>query len=70
MKKGDYEPTDHEIEDLETLGRLVKHIILILNVGGQVDLQKICRMPNIQAMLMIAQPGMEGGNAVADIFIG
>ncbi|MBP7348270.1 MAG: glycoside hydrolase family 3 C-terminal domain-containing protein [Butyrivibrio sp.] len=69
-KKGDYEPTDHEIEDLETLGRLVKHIILILNVGGQVDLQKICRMPNIQAMLMIAQPGMEGGNAVADILSG
>lgn len=69
-KEGDYEPTDHEIDDLHALAGLVKHIVLILNVGGPVDLQEICRIPQVHAILMMAQAGMEGGNAVADVLCG
>jgi len=69
-EKGDYYPSDRELEDLRTLDTLAKNIILVLNVGGQIDLKDILAVSRIHAVLMIAQPGMEGGNALADILKG
>lgn len=69
-EKGDYYLTVREEEDLAILSRSVQHVIVLLNTGAQLDLAAIHAIPNIAAILDIKQPGMEGGNAVADVLSG
>ena len=42
----------------------------MINAGAQVDLSFMDEFRNIRALLVIVQPGMEGGNAFADILSG
>ena len=67
---GDYYLTEHEKEDLRTISSRCRDLIIILNVGGQIDLKDILSTPNVKAILNVVQPGMEGGNALADILTG
>lgn len=69
-KEGDYYLTEHEKEDLRMISSQCRDMIVILNVGGQVDLKDILSIPNVKAILNVVQPGMEGGNALADILTG
>lgn len=69
-KEGDYYLTEHEKEDLKMISAQCKDVIVILNVGGQIDPGEILAIPNVKAILNIVQPGMEGGNALADILTG
>ena len=69
-KAGDYYLTDHEKKDLEVIAEHCENIIVILNVGGQVDLKDILSVPQVKALLNLVQPGMEGGNALARILAG
>ena len=41
-----------------------------INAGAQVDLSFMDEFKNIKALLTIVQPGMEGGNAFADVVSG
>lgn len=69
-EKGDYYLTDREEADLAALSRCVKHVVVLLNTGAQLDLAAVHAVPNLAAILDIKQPGMEGGNAVADVLSG
>lgn len=70
MTKGDYYLTDEENAILTGICSLYRHVILIVNTGGIVDLAFLDTLRNIDAVLYISQPGMEGGNAVADVLSG
>ncbi|MBR7175286.1 MAG: glycoside hydrolase family 3 C-terminal domain-containing protein [Clostridia bacterium] len=68
-EKGDYALSDRESAELETLGAMGKPVIVLLNVGGIIDLsfqEKI----RTDAILLMSQAGSEGGNAVADVLSG
>lgn len=67
---GDYELSECEREHLKTLEALYAHVVLIVNAGGVVDLAFLEEYPHIQAVLIVSQPGMEGGHAVADVLDG
>lgn len=69
-KAGDYYLTDHEKKDLEVIADHCENIIVILNVGGQVDLKDILSVSQVKALLNLVQPGMEGGNALARVLAG
>lgn len=69
-KAGDYYLTDHEKEDLKVLAEHCDDIIVILNVGAQIDLKEILSISKVKAILHLVQPGMEGGNALADLLSG
>lgn len=69
-EKGDYYLTDHEKQDLEMIAAHCENVIVVLNVGGQVDLKEILQIPNVKALLHLVQPGMEGGNSLADVLTG
>ena len=69
-KAGDYYLTDEEKKQLADICSMYKHVIVAVNTGGLADLSFMDEYKNIEALLQIVQPGMEAGNAFADIISG
>jgi beta-glucosidase len=69
-EKGDYLLTDDEKADIKNLCDYYQNVIIVINAGGLIDLSETDVYPQIKSILMIVQPGMEGGNAFADIVSG
>ena len=68
-EKGDYYLSDVEEQELSQLSRLYPKLIVVLNVGGVMDLGFLDRLP-VAALVLMSQAGMEGGNALADVLTG
>ena len=68
--KGDYYLTDLEQRLLNKVQERFSHVVVVLNVGGMVDVSWFVDNPKIQAALMAFQGGMEGGLAEADVLCG
>ena len=47
----------------QIFANITKMLFIVINAGGQVDLSFMDEFSNIKALLVIVQPGMEGGNA-------
>lgn len=69
-EKGDYYLTEKEAKDMETLNTLYEKCVLVINTGGLIDLSFTDKYDNISAIIQLVQPGMEGGNALADVISG
>ena len=67
---GDYELSQAETRDLRMLCEFYPSVILVLNTGGSVDLSILDELPQIKAVVLVSQPGMEGGNALAHVLSG
>ncbi|WP_444644057.1 glycoside hydrolase family 3 protein [Caproiciproducens sp. R1] len=67
---GDYQISENETANITKLGSNFKNVIILLNVGGIIDTKFFTEISGLDAMVLISQPGMEGGNAVADILTG
>ena len=67
---GDYYLKEDEHQMLTDICAYYKDVIVVVNAGGQVDLSFMDEFENIKALLVIVQPGMEGGNAFADVISG
>ena len=65
--KGDVFLTDSEKRDILALNKAYKKFMLVLNVGGPVDLRGLESVGNI---LLLSQLGVETGCALADILLG
>ena len=70
LEKGDYYITDIERENLKTLAAAYTHTILIINVGGHIDMAFLDEIKGIDAVVLFIQGGEEGGNALADVLSG
>ena len=68
--EGDYFLSHQEHRLLADICGLYETVIVLVNAGGVVDLSFMDEFPQIKALLVISQPGMEGGNAVADVLSG
>ena len=68
--EGDYLLTPEEEAHIHALCATYAKVVLLLNVGGQIDLSILDREPGVKAVLLVGQPGMEGGNAVGDVLCG
>ncbi|MBQ9612897.1 MAG: glycoside hydrolase family 3 C-terminal domain-containing protein, partial [Lachnospiraceae bacterium] len=69
-KEGDYYLST---EDKEALGVLVKgfdKVVVILNIGGVMDMAELKGMDGINAVLLMTQLGNIGGLALADVLTG
>ena len=66
----DYKLSDDEYAFVKELSQLYKNVVLVVNAGGLVDLSFVDDFDNIDAIIQLVQPGMEGGNAFADIISG
>ena len=67
--KGDYYLTDVEREELENITALYDKTIVVLNVGGIIDMAFTDEL-QIAGVILMSQAGMEGGNALADVLTG
>lgn len=70
LEKGDYYLTDIERENLKILEQAYAHTILVINVGGHIDMAFMDEIPGIDAAVLFVQGGEEGGNALADVLSG
>ncbi|MGM9603632.1 MAG: glycoside hydrolase family 3 C-terminal domain-containing protein, partial [Faecousia sp.] len=68
-EKGDYYLSDVEQREMSQLARLYPKLIVVLNVGGVMDVSFLDHLP-IAALVLMSQAGMEGGNALADVLTG
>jgi beta-glucosidase len=66
---GDYELSEVEKKDLKLLSDSYKNLVVVLNVGGQVDLSFLDTI-HVSAVIDAGLPGEEGGNAFADAVSG
>ncbi len=65
--KGDVLLSDTEVRDILEIKNKYKKVMLVLNVGGPVDLTPVLDVPNI---LILSQLGVEAGNALGDVLLG
>lgn len=66
-RKGDILLTDSEVRDILALNQTYERFMLVLNVGGVVDLTPVMEVRNI---LLLSQLGAETGSVLADILLG
>lgn len=65
--KGDFLLTDTEVRDILALQKSHKRFLLVLNVGGVVDLTPLQEVKNI---LLLSQVGISIGDSFADVLLG
>lgn len=69
LKKGDYYLSEVEEQEITELSGLYPQLILVLNVGGVMDLSFMDKIP-VAGLVVLSQAGMEGGNALGDVLTG
>ena len=68
-RQGDYRLDDVERENLEFLSKAYRNLVIIINVGGVIDVSFLDTL-HVSALVYYAQGGEEGGNALADVLSG
>lgn len=70
LEEGDYFLTDRERENIQIVADAYEHMILVINVGGNIDMTFLDEISGIDALVLFVQGGEEGGNALADVLSG
>ena len=68
--KGDYELTDNETDMINTVCGAYATVIVVLNVGGVVNVTSLQDNPSVSAIILMSQLGQESGDALADVISG
>lgn len=68
--KNDYQLSDQEEKALYLLSCSYRHLILVINTGGMIDLSILDELNGISAVLYLPAPGMEAGNVLASLLTG
>ena len=67
-EKGDFKLTDNEIREIRALAARFSKFMLVLNVGGAIDLTEI--LDDVPNILLLSQLGVVTGDILADILLG
>ena len=69
-KAGDYLLWEEEENSIRKLAGFYPNFILVLNVGGVMDLSEVKKISGINAVVLMSQLGNIGGLALADVLTG
>lgn len=69
-KPGDYQLTDNELSNIQAMSQFYQDSVVLLNVGGVIDTSFIEQCPLLDSVLLVSQPGMDAGLAIADVLDG
>ena len=67
---GDYELYPEELENIRTIAAGYKNTIVVLNIGGVMNLSGIKAVDGVNAILLMTQLGNLGGDALLDVLTG
>ncbi len=70
LEKGDYLLSDSEYRDISRLCSLYPAVTLVINSGGMIDLSVLDEFPQLKAVILLSQAGIESGSAFADLVSG
>ena len=70
LEVGDYLLSTVERENIQTIADTFPRVLVVLNVGGVIDMQWKDQIPGIGAVLLMSQAGQEGGDAFVDVLVG
>lgn len=70
LEPGDWYLTETERKNIEAIAAAYARTILVINVGGHIDLQFLDEITGVDAVVLFVQGGEEGGNALADVLSG
>ena len=68
--RGDYRLYEEELEGLRRVAGAFAHTIVVLNVGGVIDMEEILSVTGVCAVLLLGQGGIACGDALADLLLG
>ena len=66
--KGDFMMSDTEIRDIRAVSQKYSKFMLVLNVGGVVDISPV--IDEVSNVLLLSQTGMTVGDSFADVLLG
>lgn len=69
-KEGDYLLWEEEKNSIQKLASGFEKFVLVLNVGGVMDLSEVKAIPGVNAVVLMSQLGNIGGLAIADVLTG
>lgn len=69
-REGDYKPFPEEINSIKLLGQNYKNVVVVLNIGGVMELNSIKEIPGVGAIVLITQLGNIGGTILPQILLG
>ncbi|MBR0130201.1 MAG: glycoside hydrolase family 3 C-terminal domain-containing protein, partial [Firmicutes bacterium] len=69
-KRGDYLLYQEELDQLKQLAESYEKLVVVLNIGGVMDLSEIRSIKGVNAVLLMGQLGNLGGDALADVLSG
>ncbi len=67
---GDYAFFPEELDNIRRCADFYKHTVVVLNIGGVMELSPLKQIGNIGAVLLMNQLGNIGGHVLADILTG
>ncbi len=67
---GDYAFYPEELDNIRRVAEFYKNTVVILNIGGVMDLSPLKEIPGINAVLLMSQLGNIGGYVLADVLSG
>ncbi len=68
--KGDYQLSDTEADGLKKVASSFKKVVVVLNVGGIIQIKDVYENPDVSALLLMSQLGNLGGDALAEVLCG
>nr|ABI94087.1 beta-glucosidase [uncultured bacterium] len=68
--RGDYLLSEVERGHLELLAKTYKQFVVVLNVGGVMDLAELSSIEGVNGIVLMGQLGSTGGAAIADVLSG
>lgn len=67
---GDFLLTENELANIQAMSQFYENSVVLLNVGGVIDTSFVEDCPLLDSVLLISQPGMQAGRAVANVLDG
>ncbi|MBO6040982.1 MAG: glycoside hydrolase family 3 C-terminal domain-containing protein, partial [Oscillospiraceae bacterium] len=69
-RRGDYLLFEEELEQLRLLAGLYKKLVLVLNLGGVIDMSEILSVEGVNSVVLMGQLGNIGGQVLGDVLTG
>ena len=69
-KRGDYLLYEEELTQLRQLAGAYEKLVLVLNLGGVIDMSEILSVEGVNAILLMGQLGNIGGQVLGDVITG